>query len=93
MTKGSLASFWMGFLVTLLITLVYLGINLAQGHVYIVNLKDLFLGICLMAGSLGFLGVLIRVRGTLGWIPLAIVIFTLIVLFIIGVFLVTSNVQ
>ena len=89
---GVLGSVLAGFFVAILIVLVYLGMHLMQGDVRIVNVSDLFLGIGLMVCSLGFLGVLVRVRGTLGWVPLAIVVFTLIVLFLIGWFLVSSNI-
>jgi len=91
-SKGVLRSMLLGMFTAILITIVYLGMHLVQGDVRIVNVSDLFLGIGLIVCSLGFLGVLVRVRGTLGWVPLAIVVFTLIVLFMIGWFLVSSNI-
>jgi len=90
--SGVLNSILAGILVSILITLLYLGMHMSQGRVEIVNVKDLFLGIGLMTASLGFVGILIRVKGTLGWIPLALSIFVLIVLFLLGLFLISTNI-
>ena len=57
----------------------------------IAALKYTFLGFLLIIGSIGFLAFLIRVKGLLGWVPLAIALTALIALFVMGVCLLAYN--
>jgi len=85
-----LRSMMVGMLVAILITAIYIGMHLSQGSLIIVNVKDLFLGIGLMAASLGFSGILLRMR--FGFLPMLLFGALLIVMFIVGLFLVSSNI-
>jgi len=85
-----LRSLMVGMFVAILITLIYMGMHFAQGTLIIRNVKDLFLGIGLMAASLGFSGILLRMR--FGFVPMLLLGALLIVMFIVGLFLVSSNI-